>query len=300
MDVRRPCGSDYLAAASDLLHDVRRAGGLDAGLWEAADAQWWYPRDTHERPDAATFWNVGGRPVCAAVLTRWNLELCGADVLGDWTLDEPWEELVRRLDALPEFDVDMAVADNDQALIARARSCGFVEVTERLGIGRAQPADVGTPEVLPRGFRVIARPDLPGPHPLSVRNGDDVERWLGECSLYDPWCDLALVTDSGDVVGYALFWPDPVTGIGLVEPVRVEDDYAGRGLGTALVRAGLRRLVERGCRHLKVVYGLDNPARARLYAKAGFTQRSSAVTLRRPKGQPADDVAGLDHRVVAR
>lgn len=287
MELRRPCGSDYIAAVTQLLHDVRRVVGLDAGVWEAADAQWWYPRDVHERPDGATFWYDGGRPVSAAVLTRWNTGLWGADVLGDWTMKDPWEELTRHLDAMPDVDVEMVVAETDLGRVAWARRYGFVDIAGRLGIGRAQPGIVESSEPLPTGFRVVARPDLPGPHPLALRNGDDVERLLGDCSLYDPSCDLALLTDSGEVAGYALFWPDSVTGVGLVEPVRVEDDYAGRGLGTGLVRAGLRRLVERGCRNLKVVYGLDNPARARLYERAGFTQRSTAVTLRRAKSSRA-------------
>jgi predicted N-acetyltransferase YhbS len=285
MDLRRPCGPDYLSAVTDLLHDVRR-GELDAGQWEAADAQWWYPRDTHPQPDAAAVWYADDRPVSAAVFTRWSAGLCGADVFGDHTLDDAWHEIDRGLDARPDADVDMAVAAENATLLARARTHGFVEETERLGIGRAEPADLVPAATLPAGFRVVARPDLPGPHPLSVRNGAEVEGRLHDCSLYDSTCDLALVTDTGQVAGYALFWPDPVTSVGLVEPVRVEDAYAGLGLATALVRTGLRRLAERGCRHFKVCYGLENPGLARLYERAGFTERSTAVILRRPKRRP--------------
>jgi len=284
VDLRRPGGLDYLAAVTDLLHDVRCNGGLNIGLREAADAQWWYPRDTHEQGEGAAFWYAGDRPVSAVVFTRWNAELCGADILGDWTVDEVWGELASGLAAMPDVDVDMAVAANAEELMIRAASHGFVERTGEIGIGRADPTDLPSPTALPRGFRVVARPDLPGPHPLSARNGVEVERHLQVCSLYDPSCDLAVVTDSEEIAGYALFWPDPITGVGLVEPVRVEDDYEGRGLGTALVQAGLRLLAERGCRHLKVAYGLDNPARERIYSRAGFTQQSAtAINLRRPR-----------------
>ena len=50
--------------------------------------------------------------------------------------------------------------------------------------------------------------------------------------LYRRDLDLAVVAGD-EVAGYALFWPDPVTGVGLVEPMRVEDEHAGKGLGGA-------------------------------------------------------------------
>lgn len=286
MEVRRPCGADYLAAVTDLLHDVRRSG-LDAGLWEAADAQWWYPRDPHPQPDAATFWYDDDRPVAATVFTRWNPGLCGAVVFGDQSLDVAWHEVGRGLAVMPDADVDMEIGVGDGVMLARARAHGFVEETDRIAVGRAVPAHLLPAAPLPAGLRIVARPGLPGPHPLSVRNGSEVERHLGDCSLYDPDCDLAIVTDDGDIAGYALFWPDPVTGVGLVEPVRVEDAYAGRGLATTLVQTGVELLARRGCRHLKVAYGLDNPARARVYERAGFTQQSESVVLRRPKPRSA-------------
>ena len=34
----------------------------------------------------------------------------------------------------------------------------------------------------------------------------------------------------GEVAGYALFWFDPVTQVGLVQPMRVEEAYQRRGL----------------------------------------------------------------------
>jgi predicted N-acetyltransferase YhbS len=282
VEMRRPCGIAYLDAVTQLLHTVRGAG-LEAGLWEAADLHWWYPRDQHPQPDAATIWYEGDQPVSATVFTRWGTDLCGADVLGDHNLDAAWGEIDRGLEAMPEANVDMAIAVRDTSLIKRAQAHGFVEPGERLGIGRATATDRRPTTRIPAGFRVVDRPQLPGRHPLSVRNGEDVERLLHDCSLYDPTCDLSVVTDSGAVAGYALFWPDPATGVGLVEPVRVEDAYAGQGLATALVQAGLERLSQRGCRHFKVIFGLDNPARARLYSRAGFVQHAEAMILRRPK-----------------
>ena len=83
----------------------------------------------------------------------------------------------------------------------------------------------------------------------------------------------------GQTAGYALFWFDPVTEVGLVEPMRVEDAYQRRGLARALLTAGLERLARRGARRLKVGYATE-PARA-LYVGAGFQVTSTDTSYSR-------------------
>lgn len=111
------------------------------------------------------------------------------------------------------------------------------------------------------------------------RSGEAVEARLRQCSLYDPTLDLALETAAGEVAGYALFWFDPVTKVGLVEPMRVEDAYQRRGLARALLTTGLDRLAQRGARRLKVGYGTD--AARRLYVGAGFRVISTSRSYSR-------------------
>ncbi len=113
------------------------------------------------------------------------------------------------------------------------------------------------------------------------RNGEEVEVRLRQCSLYNPALDLAVEAADGQVAGYALFWFDPVTKVGLVEPMRVEDEYQRRGLARAMLAAGLDRLVARGAQRLKVGYATD-AARA-LYLGAGFrvTSTNTAYVWRR-------------------
>jgi len=76
----------------------------------------------------------------------------------------------------------------------------------------------------------------------------------------------------GTVAGYALFWFDPVTRVGLVEPMRVEDGYQRRGLARTLLTNGLDRLARKGALRLKV--GFDSDAAPDLYLDAGFVQTS--------------------------
>ena len=71
-------------------------------------------------------------------------------------------------------------------------------------------------------------------------------------------------------------------GIGLLEPMRVEEAYQRRGLARAMLAEGLDRLARRGARRLKVGYGTD--AARRLYVGAGFRVTSTARSYgwRRP------------------
>ncbi len=45
--------------------------------------------------------------------------------------------------------------------------------------------------------------------------------------MYRADLDLAVYAPNGDIAAYGLFWADPVTGVGLVEPMRTEDAYQG-------------------------------------------------------------------------
>jgi predicted N-acetyltransferase YhbS len=67
------------------------------------------------------------------------------------------------------------------------------------------------------------------------------------------------------VAAYRLFWADPVTGVGLVEPMKTEERYWRKGLARHVLTTGLDRLAAHGCTRLKVSSGHD------LYLGVGFT-----------------------------
>jgi predicted N-acetyltransferase YhbS len=130
---------------------------------------------------------------------------------------------------------------------------------------------------LPEGFELTDRAGETGDaHPMRRRNGEEVETRLRQCSLYDPALDLAVRTADGEVAGYSLYWFDPVTKVGLLEPMRVEDAYQRRGLARAMLTAGLEQLARRGARRLKVNYGSE--AGRRLYLGAGFREASTSTS----------------------
>ena len=69
-----------------------------------------------------------------------------------------------------------------------------------------------------------------------------------------------------------------MTEVGLLEPMRVEDEYQRRGLARAMLTEGLERLAQRGARRLKVGYATEI-ARA-LYVGAGFRVTETSTTYR--------------------
>jgi len=113
---------------------------------------------------------------------------------------------------------------------------------------------------------------------MVARNGPDVEARLRQTTLYDPRRDLAVLAPNGSVAGYSLFWYDPVTGVGLVEPVRVEDEHAGRGIGYAMISAGLDRLARAGATTLKI--GWESERAGELYTRLGFGNVDTLTTYR--------------------
>ena len=271
-------GLDALEAGTRLLQRIRAAHPT-FGLYEAADLQWWWR--TPRRSDAVEqlFWVADEAPFAALVLTEWA-RAWGCDPIGvpgtDVSPSRVWTRALERIEELGLERVETLVRDDDPELRALVTAAGFT-ADERSGITWMDAQDRPEPAPVHDGFVLVDRATAAErPHPLRRRNGDQVEERLRQCSLYDPALDLTVEAQDGDVAGYALFWFDPVTHVGLVEPMRVEDAYQRRGLGRALLTEGLDRLARRGARRFKVGYATE-PARA-LYTGAGFRVAVTATS----------------------
>ena len=66
----------------------------------------------------------------------------------------------------------------------------------------------------------------------------------------------------------------------MVEPMRTEDEYQGRGLARHVLTSDLERLAGCGCTSLTVSYVEGNDAARRLYLGAGFVAGPSSRTYR--------------------
>jgi GNAT superfamily N-acetyltransferase len=274
-------GLDYLALVTELLRRARLADP-DAGLWEAADLQWWWRMPRRTDAVEQSFWLDEEGPVAAVVVTEWRDGL-GIDPIvvpgSEVTLSSIWARGLDIAATLRPTKIDTLVRDDDAEMLRLAADAGFVAEHERSGITRMNAGDRSCPTPVAAGFELVDRAhEHVQPHPMRRRNGDEVETRLRQCSLYDPELDLAILTSGGEYAGYALFWFDPVTKVGLVEPMRVEDAYRRRGLARAMLTAGLDRLASRGASRMKVGYGTD--VARRLYVGAGFRITSTSRTHR--------------------
>jgi GNAT superfamily N-acetyltransferase len=277
--VRHPVGQDYLRLASRLLQDARRAEP-DGGVWEAADLQWWWRVDQHPDPDAQSIWSAGDTPVVAVVFSRWRdwigCDLLGTDAAVATHAGVLWDAV---RGGFVDRETQMIIRDDDATRIAAAEDAGFEASAGLFATGWMAVEDRPLPPSLPRGMSIA--PFAGGAHPMIARSGEHVAQRLAECPLYRADLDLAL-RDGDELAGYAIFWADPVTGVGLLEPMRIEDAYQGRGLSKALIAAGLERLAAAGCTRLKVSWELDNEPAVRLYAWAGYRAQCTERNWTRP------------------
>jgi predicted N-acetyltransferase YhbS len=279
MRVEHLAGLDRVAATTALLQRARRAHPT-TGLWEAADVQWWWRRPRRSDDLALPVWFDDDGPVGAALLTDWG-ERWQADALlvpGTIELDVVWDALLVAMESAGA-PIDVYADDEDRDLVRLLQRDGFAAAGGD-GTTWMDAADRPPVAAVPDAYRIVDRAsDHDGPHPMQGRNGEHVEARLQQTSLYDATLDLSLRTEDGAHAGYALFWFDPVTLVGMLEPMRVEDEHQRRGLARALLAEGLERLARRGARRLKVSF--DGDAGRNLYLGAGFVLTSTATTYHR-------------------
>lgn len=286
-----PSGREYLRLATNLLQTAHR-GNATGGVWEAADLQWWWRLDRHRDPRGQTFWVDGGSPVAAVVLTRfgprWQLDLLSEDHDLAPHVGEMWPRAIERLEALGAERVELTLRPEDRSAIEAAEASGFLDVGHEFTISWTDSSRVREAPALPAGFVLTDRVEAKDrPHPFVRRNGEHIASRLAECSLYRPTFDLAISAPDGRVAAYGCFWPDAATGVGLVEPMRTEDEFQGLGLARHLLSEGLRRLARSGCSRLKVTFDPSNEPARRLYLGAGFEPSAATRTYVRDRGAPA-------------
>ena len=279
---RHAAGLEYLQLVTALLQRIR-LDSAEHGIWEAADLQWAWRRDQHVDPNAATFWiDDDDNPVAAVVISN----RLGCDLIAgpaeSHLLPAMWSAAEAALNDMPAADVEMAVRDDDPTTIALAMEAGYIADDDVAVSCWLQAADRSQISDLASGYRLLSRADESStPHHMIKRSGEHVAERLKECSLYDPSFDLYVEAPDGSVAAYGLFWPDPVTGVGLVEPMRTEETHQNLGLARHILTAGVERLAAAGCTRMKITYMDDNPTSKHIYRSAGFRPADTARSYRR-------------------
>jgi GNAT superfamily N-acetyltransferase len=288
-------GLHYLEAATALLRRVRCAHPT-AGLLEAADLNWWWrtPRSTDSLPQLFWFDDLG-RPEAAMIATDWGDGIAlDPIVMPDATADWVAHVLDRGLAHASElgFDaVDVVVDRDDHVMRQVLVGHGFAieedgtEVSSvSLSLVDAWLAADARPEISPlhEDYRLRSRLDTRlRPHHMIDRNGPGVEMRLRQTALYRPDLDLVVLDNHETVAAYGLFWFDPETATGLVEPMRTEDNHQRRGLARHLLTTGIDLLAEAGAVRIKLCFRPYDPAARGLYLSVGFEPNKHTAVLSR-------------------
>ena len=273
----RRSGLAHVEMVTSLLQRVRRAHPT-AGLWEAADRQWSWrtPRPTDELPQL--FWlDAGDEPAAAAIVTAFGTSVTFAPiVLPDAAADVVAHVVERGLAHAAECGVESVELEVDRAddtLRALLADREFVATEESLVEAWLSTHERPAVAPLADGYRSSTRAASPdGAHHMTTggRNHPDLEVRLSQTSLYRSDLDVVVHDARGDVAAYGLFWYDPTTATGLVEPMRTQDDHQRRGLARHVLTTGLDLLARAGANRIKIVYEPDNPASGHLYRSVGF------------------------------
>lgn len=202
------------------------------------------------------------------------------------------------LERVPAGEPLFAWAHGDHpGAAALAARFGFASVRALLQL-RVSPIPEPAPAVLPPGVTITA-----------FRPGVDADEWVALNALVfahhpeqgaltaadlaarqaEPWFDAGdlLVARDGDgrMIGYNWLKIEPAEAdaplLGEIYVIGVHPDAAGKGLGRALMNAGLARLRERGCETAALYVEADNEPAVRLYRSLGFTDFTVDVQYRR-------------------
>ena len=122
-----------------------------------------------------------------------------------------------------------------------------------------------------KDYRLLSRRDtMQRPHHMARPGRTDIEQRLLQTSLYRSDLDLVSLDNDDNIAGYGLFWYDPATATGVVEPMRTADDHQQRGLARHILTAGIELLARAGAERVSITYEPSNPASSHLYRSVGF------------------------------
>ncbi len=275
-------GVGYLEAATTLLQRVRSAHPTE-GLYEAAELQfWWRIRRSTDDLDQLFWFDDLDRPEAAVIMTDfgdgtsllYDQPTMVVTVMPGATAD--WVDHVverglahfgqRGIEAV-ELEVDRADEVMRRVLVAN----GFTVKGD--GLIQCWMATGARPQISPlhEGYSLHSRRQLSGrPHHLAAPDRPDVEERLRQTSLYRSDLDLVVLDGEDRPAGHGLFWYDPETATGVVEPMRTQDDHQRRGLARHILTTGIELLAQAGAERIAIGYEPENPASGHLYRSVGF------------------------------
>lgn len=143
--------------------------------------------------------------------------------------------------------------------IELAQESDINELTVLLGILFSQDIEfTPEPEKQERGLRMILNDEKMG-HIVIMREGNEI---IGMVNIL-----YTISTALGEKVA-------------ILEDMIIKPAFRGKGLGTELLLAGIKRAEESGCKRITLLTDFDNEKAIAFYKKQGFT-RSAMIPLRK-------------------
>ncbi|MFW2381924.1 MAG: GNAT family N-acetyltransferase [Acidimicrobiales bacterium] len=275
-------GLDYLEAVTTLLQRTRNAHPTK-DMYEAAELQWWWSiaRSTDNLPQL--FWfDEQGRPAAAVIAADFGSQgsqlyqstTVVVSVMPDAAPDWIAHVVDRGLAHFTECGIEgfeLEVDRADEVMREVLFSHGF-DVKED-GLILAWLTADARPEDSPlhEEYRLFPRSETTHlPHHMINPRRPNVEERLQQTSLYRPDLDLVVLDRDDNPASYGLFWYDPVTATGVVEPMRTHEDHQQRGLARHVLTSGINLLAEAGAERISIGWEPGNPASGPLYLSVGF------------------------------
>jgi GNAT superfamily N-acetyltransferase len=201
-----------------------------------------------------------------------------------------WGEAWQRERGHPAVQTPALESDAAWEELLRAR--GYAPTGDAMHWYRVRPlagsADAIPAAPLPAGYALRSGADADALARLqaAARAGPPIPassyRALPGSRFYRTDLDLVATTADGTPMAFALVWFDAANGAGLFEPVGCHPDHRRRGLATALLCEGLRRLRDLGATHALVANRVGNEAAGALYESVGFAPDGRSRTWRKP------------------
>jgi GNAT superfamily N-acetyltransferase len=94
--------------------------------------------------------------------------------------------------------------------------------------------------------------------------------------------ELVVVAPDGRFAAFVIIWLDPISRTGYFEPVGCHRDFQRRGLTSALMYEGMRRMRAAEMETAIVRYHADNVSGVALYRSVGFQTRFETTDYRKP------------------
>ena len=276
-------GLDHVASITTLLQRSRSAHPTH-GSFDAAEIQYWWvvPRST-DAFDQLFWLDADGQPEAAFFVgdfgdgssLTYEAPTAIAAFLPDADAELVERVVQRGLEHLAANGIDrveLEVGRDDLVLRDLLTSRGFEIRDEGLNEAWLDAGDRVPVSDLADGYRLCTRAEVADrAHHLDRPNRAPAEPRLNQLSLYSPEFDLFVLAPDDSVAGYGLAWNDPVTGVGVIEPMRTADEHQQRGIARHILTAAVDRLADAGARRMKIAYASDNPGASRLYPDVGFT-----------------------------